>query len=165
MRNSKRVISKSKTYGFNPWVDQVDAISQIMAETEEKAESVVLRKLIDEALAARRRKTSGSEMSAPPPVQGLSETLQTVQTLLLKLIRQGESSLRIQDVNLALLQDTLAEAYAGRKVSWSLSGPGLKEKGLSTSEIAKRFESETAEARNHAYSVAKQIKKSQPPKG
>jgi hypothetical protein len=50
MKKSKRVISKSKTYGFNPWVAQVDAIRQIMEETGAKAESVVLRKLIDEAL-------------------------------------------------------------------------------------------------------------------
>src|SRR5437899_2439450 len=104
MRKSKRVISKSKMYGFNPWVDQLDAISQIMDETGEKAESVVLRKLIDEALTARRIKTSQTAVLEPPLVQGFGETLQIVQTLLLKLVRQQETSLRIQDVNLALLQ-------------------------------------------------------------
>jgi len=61
MRKAKRVISKTKTYGFNPWVDQFDAISQIMADTGEK-ESTVLRKLIDEALIARRRKVAHEEM-------------------------------------------------------------------------------------------------------
>jgi hypothetical protein len=50
------LISKSKSYGFNPWVDQVDAINQIMKETGERTESVLLRMLVDEALEARREK-------------------------------------------------------------------------------------------------------------
>jgi hypothetical protein len=54
----RRVISKSKTYGFNPYTDQIDTINQIMRETGEKTESVLLRKLVDEALAARREKTN-----------------------------------------------------------------------------------------------------------
>ena len=53
----RRVISKSKTYGFNPWMDQIDTINQIMRETGETTESVLLRKLVDEALAARRKKS------------------------------------------------------------------------------------------------------------
>ena len=44
-------------YGFNPWVDQIDTINQIMKDTGEKTESVLLRKLVDEALAARRQKS------------------------------------------------------------------------------------------------------------
>ena len=56
MRKSKRALAKSKMYGFNPWVDQVDAIKQIMEETGQKAEAVLLRELIDEALLARRKK-------------------------------------------------------------------------------------------------------------
>jgi hypothetical protein len=50
----RRVISKAKTYGFNPWMDQIDTINQIMKETGETTESVLLRKLVDEALAQRR---------------------------------------------------------------------------------------------------------------
>jgi len=161
MRKSKRVISKSKTFGFNPWVDQVDAISQIMAETGEKAESVVLRKLIDEALAARRQKGSSVTVSEPPG-SGFGERLQTVEALLLKLVRQGETSLRIQDVSLALLQDVLAEAHAGRKVSWdALSVPELREKGNGSNEIEVEFALRTDEAKNYAYGVAEEIKKTQ----
>jgi hypothetical protein len=44
----KRVISKSKTYGFNPYLDQIDTINQIMKGTGEETESVLLRKLVDE---------------------------------------------------------------------------------------------------------------------
>jgi hypothetical protein len=160
MRKVKRVISKSKMYGFNPWVDQLDAINQIMEQTGEKSESAVLRKLIDEALAARHMKVAQAELSESQP-HSVDDSIQIVQTLLLRLIRQGETSLRIQDVSLALLQDTLAEAYAGRKVSWSLAVPGLAENGLGPVEIAKRFEQETSDAKNHAYGIADEIKKSQ----
>ena len=37
MRN-KRVMAKAKVYGFSPWVDQVDAINQIIKETGERTE-------------------------------------------------------------------------------------------------------------------------------
>ena len=162
MRRSKRTLSKGKIYGFNPWADQVHAIHQIMEATGEKSESIILRDLIDEALVARRRKSPTAEVAEPVQPGGSGDTLQTIQTLLLKLVRQGETSLRIHDVTLALLQNNLAEAYAGRKVSWSLATPALREKGLSVNEISKRFDAETAEAQNHAYTVAKQVRKKEP---
>jgi len=139
-------------------MDQVDSIDQLVSETGEK-ESIVLRKLVDEALVARRREVSEAELSESPPIEGLAETLQTVQTLLLKLVRQGDTSLRMQDVSLALLQDTLAEARAGRKVSWEQAT--LKEGGLTASQIAKRFEADTEEAKDFAYGAAQEIKKQQ----
>ena len=49
-------MAKAKVYGFSPWVDQVDAINQIVKDTGDKNESALLRKLVDEALDARRRK-------------------------------------------------------------------------------------------------------------
>jgi len=160
MRKAKRVISKTKTYGFNPWVDQFDAISQIMADTGEK-ESTVLRKLIDEALIARRRKVADEEVDKGLSEGSASETLQAIQALLVKLVQQGETSLRVQDVSLALLQDMFAETRAGRKAAWELLASGLKEKGVSNAEIKKRFDTETNEARNFAYSTAKEIKRQQ----
>ena len=90
-----------------------------------------------------------------------AETLETIQTLLLKLIHQEETSLRIQDVSLALLQDTLAEARAGRKVGWEQLVSRFKEKGFNTKEISKRFEEETVEAKDFAYGTAKEIKSRQ----
>ena len=160
MRKAKRVISKTKTYGFNPWVDQFDAIRQIMADTGEK-ESTVLRKLIDEALIARRRKVAHEEVDKGLSEGSASETLQAIQALLVKLVQQGETSLRVQDVSLALLQDMFAETRAGRKAAWELLASGLKEKGVSNAEIKKRFDTETNEARNFAYSTAKEIKRQQ----
>lgn len=160
MRKAKRVISKTKTYGFNPWIDQFDAISQIMADSGEK-ESTVLRKLIDEALIARRRKVADKELAMESSVEGGAETLRAIQNLLLRLVGLTDKSLRVQDVSLALLQDTLAEARAGRKVSWQQLAAGLKERGLSTKEISRRFEDETDDAKKFAYSTAKEIKSRQ----
>jgi hypothetical protein len=160
MRKAKRLISKTKTYGFNPWVDQFDAISQIMSDTGEK-ESTVLRKLIDEALIARRRKIADDDLAIESTDEGAAGTLRAIQTLLVKLVGQSEKSLRVQDVGLALLQDTLAEARAGRKVGWEQLVSRLKERGLNTKEISKRFEEETIEAKDFAYSTAKEIKSRQ----
>ena len=50
--SKRRVMAKAKVYGFSPWVDQVDAINQIMKVTGERNESALLRKLVDEALDA-----------------------------------------------------------------------------------------------------------------
>jgi hypothetical protein len=81
--------------------------------------------------------------------------------LLLKLVRQGETSLRIQDVSLALLQDVLAEARAGRNISWeALAVPRMQEKGIGVGEIERRFDDQTGEAKNFAYGIAEEIKKS-----
>jgi len=80
MRKSKRPISKAKMYGFNPWVDQLDAINQIVADTGEK-ESTILRKLVDEALVERRRKIADAELGESPSAQGFAEALQTMQNL------------------------------------------------------------------------------------
>jgi hypothetical protein len=160
MKRGKRTLSKGKIYGFNPWTDQVHAIDRIMEESGEKSESTILRDLIDEGLAGRRRKSVKLESAEPLKME--SETLKTVQALLLKLVRQGETSLRVQDVSLALLQDTLAEAHAVRKISWDeLREPSLRKKGATASQIKKQFDSELAAAKHHALRLATEIKKSQ----
>lgn len=160
MRKSKRSISKAKMYGFNPWVDQVDAINQIVSQTGE-TESAILRTLVDEALVARRQKIAETELAETPSDEGFAEALHTIQTVLLKLVREGETSLRMQDVSLALLQDTLAEARAGRTVAWEQTLLALKDEGVTESEIAKRFEAQTDEAKEFAYGAAQKIKSEQ----
>jgi hypothetical protein len=67
----------------------------------------------------------------------------------------------MQDVALALLQDTMAEARAGRKASWELGVATLREEWLSSSQIAKRFEAETSGAKDFAYGAAQEFKKQQ----
>lgn len=159
MRKGRRVISKAKTYGFHPWVDQVDAIDLLVTQTGEK-ESIILRRLLDEALKARRSKIAEPETETARS-GGFGDTLEAIQTILLKLVRQGDTSLRMGDVSLALLQDTLAEARAGRKFAWDRAVPQMRDEGLSSSELTKRFERETAEGKRFAYGVAKEIKNDQ----
>jgi len=161
MKNKKRVISTSKSYGFNPWVDQVDAINQIMKETGERSQSVLLRTLVDEALDARRKK----RLSVPLPTDSdtqLGGRLQSMGSLLTRLVEQGDVSFRILDVCLALLQDVLAEAHATRRLSWErFVMPELKEKGVDGSELDRQFMLQVDGARDYAYAVTERIRESQ----
>jgi hypothetical protein len=157
----KREISKSKTYGFSPWMDQIDTINQIMRDTGEKTESVLLRKLLDEALEARRKKSE-----SPPLIEKsdneFGDRLQRVENLLMRLVRQGDTSFRIQDVCLALLQDVLAEAHATRRLSWeSWVLPELRREGVEVNEIERRFILQADQAKDYAYGVAERVKQSQ----
>jgi hypothetical protein len=97
--SKRRVMAKAKVYGFSPWVDQVDAINQIMKDTGEKNESSILRKLVDEALDARRKKSHAVPLTEKSDNAGVR--LETIESLLMRLVRQGGLSLRIEDVCLA----------------------------------------------------------------
>ena len=159
----RRVISKSKTYGFNPWVDQIDTINQIMRETGERTESVLLRKLVDEALAARRNKSQSLPLIKESDNE-FGDRLQTIESLLMRLVRHGNTSFLIQDVCLALLQAILAEAHATRRLSWqSLVMPQLQEEGVDANELEHRFMLQAEQAKDYAYGVAARIKESQEP--
>ena len=152
-------MAKSKVYGFGPWVDQVDAINQIMKDTGEGNESALLRKLVDEALDARRKKSK----SAPLTEQDHAGVrLETIERLLMRLVRQGNVFFRIEDVCLALLQDVLAEAYATRRLLWeSVVLPQLRDAGIDLNELDGRFVLQEQQAKNYAYGLAQRIKQSQ----
>lgn len=148
-------------YGFNPWVDQIDHVTQIVAESGQ-TEATVLRKLIDEALVARRRKAADAELEeATTGGPTIIERLEGLEQLLIRSLQQGDTSYRMQDVSLALLQDTLAECRTHRKLTWKQLAPTLKEQGLSTKDIAKKFDEETDEGKDFAYGVAQDLKKQQ----
>ena len=157
--SKRRVIAKAKVYGFAPWVDQVDAINQIMKDTGERNESALLRKLVDEALDARRKKSE----SAPLTEQDHAGVrLETIESLLMRVVRQGNVSLRIEDVCLALLQAILAEAYATRRLVWeSLVLPQLRDAGIDMNELERRVVLQEDQAHAYAYRQALQFKKSQ----
>jgi len=91
----------------------------------------------------------------------VSGQLQAVERLLAKLVLQEEVSLRVQDVILALLQDTLAETRAGRKATWEQVSSHLKERGLTRTDISKRFDDETKAAKGFAYGLARDVKRQQ----
>jgi len=157
----KRVIAKSKTYGFNPYMDQIDTINHIMEETGETTESVLLRTLVDEALAARRKKSQSLPLIQESDNES-GDRLHTMETLLMRLVRQGDTSLRVQDVCLALLQDVLAEAHATHRISWEFGAvPRLCDEGISVNEIERRFNLQADQAKDFAYGLAERIKQSQ----
>ena len=156
----RRVMAKAKVYGFSPWVDQVNAIDQIMEDTGERNESAVLRKLVDEALDARRKK----RQSDPPTEKSYDAgvRLEMIERLLMRIVRQGNISFRIEDVCLAPLQDILAEAYATRRLLWeSMVLPQLRAEGNDVNELESRFALAEARAKDYAYGEAARIKQSQ----
>ena len=161
-RGSKRVIIKKVT-ALNLFADQATQIQAIMEATGAQEVAPLVRELLDEALAARRRKSvNREEAEPPPPAQDTGETLQTIQTLLLKLIRQGETGLRAEGISLILLQEVLAVTTTGRKIVWDrLEVPSLSQTGMTPREIEERLGAETNEAKNYAYGVAEEIRKQQ----
>jgi hypothetical protein len=161
-RGTKRTLVKRST-SLNLYTDQAIQIQALMEAAGSRKEAPLVRQLLDEALAARRRKSVNRDVSEPPPPsQDIAETLQTIQTLLLKMIRQGETSLRAHGISLILVQEVLAEASAGRKVAWNrLEVPALREAGVNSPEIEERFHTETNEAKDYAYGVAEEIRNQQ----
>jgi len=158
--SKRRVMAKSKIYGFKPWVDQVDAINQIMKDTGERTESTILRKLVDEALDARWKKRQSDPLTEKADDAGVR--LQMIESLLMRVVRQGDVSFRIEDVCLALLQDILAEAYATRRLLWeSLVLPQLRAEGIDENELKRRFVLQEDRAKDYAYGEAERIKQSQ----
>ncbi len=155
---SKRLIIKKVT-ALNLFADQATQIQAIMEATGAQEVAPVMRELLDEAFAARRRKSIHREVEQPPPTQDFLETLQTIQTLLLRVIGQGEVAFRINSVNLELLQENLVETRAGRMGLWeSIAVPTLKEKGTSVEEMARFVDVKTVEAKDFAYGLAQEIK-------
>jgi hypothetical protein len=84
--SKRRVMAKAEVYGFSPWVDQADAINQIMKDTGERNELSVLRKLVDEALDARRKKSQSAPFTENSDNAGVK--LDTIESLLMRLVCQ-----------------------------------------------------------------------------
>lgn len=114
-RGRQRSLSK-KVSSFNMYMDQVYQVRAIMEATGAVKDAPVIRELLDEALSARRRKAAGIPDSEEPPGQEISETLHTLQTLLLKLIRREEIVFKRQNVGLRLLKEAVIEARSGREI-------------------------------------------------
>ena len=77
---------------------------------------------------------------------------------MVKLLQQSTTSLHAGGVNLGLLQETLAEARAGRKCLWErLVIPSLREQGYHEEHISTLFKEDTASAKDFAYALAQEI--------
>ena len=159
LRSTRRGLTKKVT-SINFYVDQATQIQAIMEATGETKEAPMVRLLVDEALAARRRKSvQSAEPEPPPPTQDISETLLTLQTLMLRMIGQGESTRQMQSVSLELLQEAVAEARSGKMNVWEfLVAPGLSDKGKKAGEIAQLLDEQNEDGKDYAYGLAEEIK-------
>ena len=155
----KRTLQKKVT-SFNLYADQIAQIQAIMEATGEQKESPLLRQLVDEGLAIRRRKLVHQEASEQTPaIPNAVETLETMKSLLLKMLGESTTTLQVEYVNLGLIQDTLAQVRANRMTVWEkLVVPALRAHGKSDQEIAELFEQDTAEAKDFAYGLAEEIR-------
>lgn len=159
LRGSKRAILKKVT-AVNLFADQATQIQAIMEATGTQEVAPIVRQLLDEALGARRRKSVHSEETEKLPTNQEVTDLGTIQSLLLKLIGQGETTFRIQSVSLELLQEALAEAHAGKVSLWEFFLSSLlKDKGRSVEEIARLVEAQNSQSKSFAYGLAEEIKK------
>lgn len=153
----KRALLKKVT-SFNLYADQWAQIQAIMEGMRAQKEAPVLRELLDEALAARRRKFGRQEQEEQTATLNLEDVLETIRMLATKLLRESKTCLRVDGINLGLLQETLAEARAGRKCVWErLVVPNLRERGYSAEEISNLFDEDTARAKDFAYALAQEI--------
>jgi hypothetical protein len=120
----------------------------------------VIRELLDEALAARRRKAAGITDSEEPPGQGITETLHTLQTLLLKLIRREELVFSRQSVGLRLLKEAVIEAHSGREIVFEelVEKPWMA-KGKSKETMTNFFDMKSRNARGYVDGVIAEIKR------
>ena len=135
----KRALLKKVT-SFNLYADQWAQIQAIMEGSRAEKEAPVLRELIDEALGARRRKFMRQDQEETPTANLEVEVLETIRLIMVKLLHQSKSCLRVDGVNLRLLQETLAEARAGRRCVWErLVIPSLREQGYNEEHISSLF--------------------------
>ena len=158
-RGRKRSLSKHVS-SFNMWMDQVYQVRAIMEATGAVKDAPVIRELLDEALSARRRKALGITDSEEPPDQETAETLHTLQTLLLRLIKREDSVFRRQSLGLKLQKETLIEARAGREVSFEyLVEIPWMEKGKTKETMSNFFDLKTRNVNEHVDSVVEKMKR------
>ena len=158
-RGRTRTLTK-KVSSFNMYIDQVYQVQAIMEASGAVKDAPVIRELLDEALGTRRRKALGITDSQEPPGQGTAETLHTIQTLLLRLIKWGETLSCSQNIGLGLLRENLIEARAGREVSFEelVEKPWMA-KGKSKETMSNFFDLKTRNVTEHVDGIAAKIKR------
>ncbi len=157
-RGRQRSLSK-KVSSFNMYMDQFYQVRAIMEATGAVKDAPVIRELLDEALTARRRKAAGITDSEEPPGQGITETLHTLQTLLLKLIKREELVFTRQSVGLRLLKEAVIEARSGREIVFEelVEQPWMA-KGKSKETMNNFFDMKSGNAREYVDGVIAKIK-------
>jgi hypothetical protein len=131
-----------------------------MEATGAVKDAPIIRELLDEALSARRRKALGISDADEPPGQGTAETLHTIQTLLLRLIKRAELVFRRQSVDFKLMREAVIEARAGRDVAFEeLVAQAFREKGHTRESINNYFDMKTSIAREYVSGLVERIQK------
>jgi hypothetical protein len=155
-RGRQRSLSK-KVSSFNMYMDQTYQIRAIMEATGAVKDAPVIRELLDEALA--RRKAAGITDWEEPPGQGITETLHTLQTLLLKLIKREELVFTRQSVGLRLLKEAVVEARSGREIVFEelVEKPWMA-KGKSKETMTNFFDMKSRYAKEYVDDVIAKIK-------
>jgi len=157
-RGKKRSLSK-KVSSFM-YMDQTYQIRAVMEASGAVKDAPVIRELLDEALAARRRKAAGIIDLEEPPGQGITETLHTLQTLMLKLIKHEELSFTRQSVGLKLLKEAVIEARSGREIVFEeLVEKPLMAKGKSKETMSNFFDMKSHYATEYVDSIIAKIKR------
>jgi len=141
-------------------MDQIYQIRAIMEASGAVKDARVIRELLDEALAARRRKAAGITDWEEPPGQGITETLHTLQTLMLKLIKREELVFTRQSVGLRLLKEAVIEARSGREIVFEelVEKPWIA-KGKSVETMTNFFDMKSSHAREYVDGVIAKIKR------
>jgi len=141
------------------YMDQVYQIRAIMEATGVVKDAPVIRELLDEALTARRRKSAGIYDSEPALGQEIRETLNSIQTLLLKLIRREELIFQDQTVGLGMLREALIEARSGREIIFQeLVEQPWMQKGKSKETMCNFFDMKTRDAAEYVDEVIASLK-------
>ena len=158
-RGRKRTLSKHVS-SFNMYMDQVYQVRAIMEATGAVKDAPVIRELLDEALGARRRKQVGIYDSEEPPRQEITETLHTLQTLLLKLIKREDFAFTRQSIGLRLLKEAVIEARSSREIVFEeLVEKPWMEKGKSKETMTNFFDMKTRYVGEYVDGVLSKIKR------
>jgi hypothetical protein len=141
-------------------MDQTYQIRAIMEATGAVKDAPVIRELLDEALSARWRKAAGITDWEEPPGQEITETLHTLQTLLLKLIQREELVFSRQSVGIRLLKEAVIEARSGREIVFEelVEKPWIV-KGKSKETMNNFFDMKSGHAREYVDGVIAKIKR------
>lgn len=158
-KGRQRSLSK-KVSSFNMYMDQVYQVRAIMEATGAVKDAPVIRELLDEALGARRRKAAGITDLEEPPGQEITETLHTLQTLLLKLIRRDELVVSRQSIGLRLLKEAVIEARSVREIVFEelVEKPWMA-KGKSKETMNNFFDMKSGTTREYVDGVITEIKR------
>ena len=161
VRGRKRSLSK-KVSSFNMYDDQVYQIRAIMESAGEYKDAPVIRQLLDEALRTRRLKALGYADDEPPG-QSTAETLNTIQVLLLKLVKHADGLLRNQNVIVMLLLETFIAVQDSRDTAFEalVKDPWLQ-KGKTNETMQNYYDMKTRDARKKGNELLEQFKKVAP---